>query len=145
MSKHDPISRPVSSITTFTDPYAGTRKRPPTPAVPRIAASLDDLRVGQVVAWLDALSNAHTGVVHRTMVTGGVTQVVVRLAEHDSYQFDSQVNTYTVVILSDPPPSPVEIPRALFDALHEAYGYLDRNRLNEAALAILQHVNGRLP
>lgn len=88
-----------------------------TPTVPRVASSLDDLRVGQVVAWMDALGNVHTGTVHRTMKAGGVTQVVVRLSEHDSYQFDSQVNTYAVVILSDPPPVPVTVSREAFDRL----------------------------
>lgn len=69
--------------------------------VPRVASSLDDLRVGMwVVRWWD-------GEWHQPY-------------EVTSHSLPLVMNEQPVVILSDPPPEPVTVSREAFDRLAEA-------------------------
>lgn len=81
--------------------------------VPRVASSLDDLRVGQVVTF----RNLHIGKV--TMLASGAA-VAARMHEFDGLptaitELDA-LNGY-VVILSDPEPEPVSVSRAAINRL----------------------------
>lgn len=71
---------------------------------PRVARSVDDLKVGQWVAWANTVGQWGT-----------------RSLDDDSrLLWSGQDFTRGVVILSDPPPEPVTIPGDVWDQLYEA-------------------------
>jgi hypothetical protein len=131
-----------------------------TPTVPRVARSLDDLRVGQVVA-LVRKGEQRLGTVEavRHDANHPYAQVKYPSPTAGSYSFDVHGATIEggyVVILSDPPPSPVTVSREAFDrladVLHEmntlfesgAHGWEDRitDELDAAARALVDEVRG---
>jgi hypothetical protein len=76
--------------------------------IPRVAESLDDLRVGQAVAF-DTETNGWVAVVLRN-------DEFIKPSEWEGQRWDGGV-----VILSDPPAEPLEIRRSLIDELVRAY------------------------
>lgn len=86
---------------------------------PRIATSLDDLRVGQLVVIYEP-SNGK----------GWVTPIIHYPGTWAGYL--SPENEYAVVILSDPPPAPVTVDREAFDRLAEKVAYCEANLYGDA-------------
>lgn len=94
---------------------------PTTSTVPRIAGSIEDIRVGQTVARLYVSEASKPRIIRER-----VEEVL-----HDHFLTDSlscevgERGTVTV-ILADPPASPVTVPADVFDALKEALTEVDR-------------------
>lgn len=105
------------------------------PPVPRVAASLEDLRVGQRVHVVE--DDDTDGVLLSNHPA--VSEAVNMLAQGS-----------IIVILSDPPPEPVTVSRAAFDRLAEArdaeqFGdgsIQNRTNLLSAARALVDEVRG---
>lgn len=76
----------------------------------RVAKSLDDLKVGMVVAWQTDRGRVTGGTIARFDDDGG--PIMVEGAWPPALA--------TIVILSDPPSAPVSVPAHLIDALREA-------------------------
>lgn len=104
-----------------------------TPTVPRVASSLDDLRVGQVVATICADGSAGECITFEDMHRFG----------YDAFMCGGG----RVVILSDPPPVPVSVSRAVIDRLAEAVEQHDEQPCPaaEAARALLAEVRAQEP
>lgn len=100
---------------------------------PRVAESLDDLRVGQVVVVRPRGSNwdmRESWTVQESTLAKGV---------------DQWLTEYEVVILSDPPPEPVTVSREAFDRLAGALAQTNpklSQPLWAAALALVDEVRG---
>lgn len=82
------------------------------PSVPRVATSLDDLQVGQAVAWMTRYPAAN------------MDGRVERLAAHEDVRDYGQKirDGYLVFILADPPPDPVD--EAYIKGWHEGWAAL---------------------
>lgn len=101
--------------------------------VPRVASSLDDLRVGQVVAYADSDET-------------GCRWYTVRLTKPSQIrEFDTTDLRDGIVILSDAEPEPVSVSRAAVDRLAEAFGNPLRESVRSAAAALLAEVRAQEP
>lgn len=95
--------------------------------VPRVATSLDDLRVGQVVAW-------------ETLCDGWMVDTNDQPWSAVAFRECSPI-----VILSDPPPEPVTVSREAFDRLADAVSGVEEwwhKDAYEAARALVEEVRG---
>lgn len=106
-----------------------------TNQVPRVASSLDDLRMGQVIVVQGTGPADDWGKPYQ--IVGGF----------DHWFFD---RAKQVVILSDPPPEPVTVSREAFDRLAEAVdkrdscgGLFYRGPLADAARAFVDEAKGQ--
>lgn len=100
--------------------------------VPRVARSLNDLRVGQsVIVKADAIGQWRLGTVRKDHLTGGF--IVEREDSGGTVPFHAGRYNTQVVILEDapdPPAEPVTIPRDIYDRLKAA---VDEWRANHPA------------
>lgn len=135
MSEYEPQRLTIEGC----DPYDGKWVRASdTPTVPRVASSLDELRVGQVVTCHDKNGRLWQG-------QRGWSKPVLIPSDWDRAEWAKSLQTHydAVVILSDPPPEPVTVSRETFDRLAEALGDgPDFTPARVAARALVEEVRG---
>lgn len=90
------------------------------PETPRRVTSIEDLKVGQVVA-IQRRDEEGTWVIQTiSELIPGSTRPCVRFEYVPGGFGIANVDYYPMVILQDPPPEPVMVPRALIDNLRDA-------------------------
>lgn len=116
--------------------FSGHMQKHRSPSTPRVAASLSDLRVGQVVAYCDP--------------TSPETDQIVRIKpkhlgpNKTNWWAFANFRAGYVVILSDPPPEPVSVSREAFDRLVEMVDWNPcyHEQLEDAARDLVNEVRG---